>query len=66
MSKPNKTVGRWRTKVGFPSRDRSRPMDEFTAWLVADPERSLKFGTFEKARAAFEQENLTRKEAANV
>jgi hypothetical protein len=55
MSKPNKTVGNWRKKVGFAPRP-PKPTDAFVEWMCANPTRSAEFVTVEKARDAFEAE----------
>lgn len=57
MSKPNKSVGNWRAKVGFPAKE-AKPVSAFVEWCAANPLHAASFGTIEAAQKAFEQEQL--------
>lgn len=56
MANPNKTVGNWRRKNGFPARERSRPFDDFITWLFAQAKAGRTFKDEKEARDEFNKE----------
>lgn len=58
MTMPNKTVGNWRRKVGFPERER-RTISPFIEWVAEQARAGATFSTIaeaeEKYAAAMEQ-----------
>ena len=57
MANPNKTVGNWRRKHGFPARERNRPFDDFMAWLFDQAKAGRTFKDEHEARAEFDKEH---------